>query len=340
MRPRRRKRQRDYPRLAMKTEISCPATGSESGAKLSLILFPSQQELSPLPAICGHSFPRTFLTRKSAGQCPDVKASDNRACFARREMPCLDVASSVHGSLSSSMRVEGSDLQSSAEILPHRSVMLGGLFGRRRCWVPTSFGWLVFTAICFSMALYGVPRLYPFLAVSKPIKAEVLIVEGWVNDAVIQDALNESQSHTYRKTVTTGGPIAPGSHLTRYGTWAQIAALSLRALGARADAVEAVPCANWRRNRTYESALAVRSWLRTQGASVSAVNVFTSGPHARRTRLLYERALGRGVKVGIIAAQSPEYEPRHWWRFTRGVEDVMGETLAYLYARASLWSLK
>jgi hypothetical protein len=231
------------------------------------------------------------------------------------------------------------DSQSSGE-RSLKPVALGGLFRRRACWVPTPLGWLMLIGIWFTLAFCAVSCLYPFLAITKPVNADVLVVEGWVEDSVLVDALRESQRHEYRKTLTTGGPIEATSYLDRYGSWAQVAALTLRTIGAKSDTVEAVPCTNLPRNRTYESALAVRRWLRAHDNTVSAVNVLTCGPHARRTRLLYERALGPGITVGIIAVPSALYDPRYWWRSSKGVQVVFGEALAYLYARASVWSLR
>ena len=42
---------------------------------------------------------------------------------------------------------------------------------------------------------------------------------------------------------------------------------------------------------------------------------------------------GADVKVGIIAARDPDYDPARWWRYSEGVRDVMGEVIAYLYIR-------
>ena len=55
--------------------------------------------------------------------------------------------------------------------------------------------------------------------------------------------------------------------------------------------------------------------------------------HARRTQLLYQKTLGQDVSIGIIAVPNPGYDARHWWRYSEGVEDVVKEGVAYLYAR-------
>ena len=49
--------------------------------------------------------------------------------------------------------------------------------------------------------------------------------------------------------------------------------------------------------------------------------------------LLYQKALGKNVTVGIIAVSNPDYDPKDWWRYSDGVREVIGESLAYIYAR-------
>jgi len=59
----------------------------------------------------------------------------------------------------------------------------------------------------------------------------------------------------------------------------------------------------------------------------------TEGTHARRTRLLFKRALGPDVAVGVIAIPSPDFDAKHWWQYSQGVEEVVQEGIGYLYAR-------
>ena len=87
------------------------------------------------------------------------------------------------------------------------------------------------------------------------------------------------------------------------------------------------------RDRTYGSALALKAWFYEHGLKVQRINVVTESAHARRTRLMFEAALGPDVTVGIIAVRNPDYDPDHWWHYSEGVREVLGESLAYLYAR-------
>jgi uncharacterized SAM-binding protein YcdF (DUF218 family) len=86
-------------------------------------------------------------------------------------------------------------------------------------------------------------------------------------------------------------------------------------------------------DRTFHAAQAVKRWLEAQGVRPSAIDVVTVGAHARRSRLLYQRALGYDVEVGVIALQDRRFDQERWWRSSVGVRTVLGETIAYLYAK-------
>jgi hypothetical protein len=66
---------------------------------------------------------------------------------------------------------------------------------------------------------------------------------------------------------------------------------------------------------------------------VYSINVLTEDAHARRTRLLYHKAFGKSVTVGIIGVANPDYDSTQWWRYSDGVREVIGESIAYIYAR-------
>ena len=65
------------------------------------------------------------------------------------------------------------------------------------------------------------------------------------------------------------------------------------------------------------------------------INVVTESTHARRTCLLFQKALGKHVQGGIIAAPNPDYDKERWWRYSEGVKDVMSDNLSYVYAKFS-----
>jgi uncharacterized SAM-binding protein YcdF (DUF218 family) len=56
--------------------------------------------------------------------------------------------------------------------------------------------------------------------------------------------------------------------------------------------------------------LALRDWFDEHDVAVHSLNVVTEDTHARRTRFLFEKALGKNVAVGIIAVPNPDYDAR------------------------------
>jgi hypothetical protein len=175
---------------------------------------------------------------------------------------------------------------------------------------------------------------YPFLAVTHRVNADTLVVEGWVHQYAIRAAVNEFEAGHYRRVFTTGGPVAGmGGYTNDYNTSATQAAAQLQAEGLLANLIQAVPARISDRDRTYSAARALGDWFSNHHSSVPAINVLTQDVHARRTRLLFERALGDRTTVGIIAVANPDYDAGHWWRYSEGVRDVISEAVAYLYAK-------
>src|SRR4029077_21234298 len=104
---------------------------------------------------------------------------------------------------------------------------------------------------------------------------------------------------------------------------ASVGAERLKANGIPRESLEMVPSHVIGRDRTYSSAVALREWLREHNAALRSFNVVTEDTHARRTRLLFQEAFGKDVTVGIIAVPNPDYDARHWWRYSEGVRDVL-----------------
>jgi len=59
----------------------------------------------------------------------------------------------------------------------------------------------------------------------------------------------------------------------------------------------------------------------------------------RRSKMMFTKVFGKNVAIGIIALNDPLYDPKHWWRTSEGVREVLGEAIAYMYAIARYtWS--
>jgi hypothetical protein len=207
-----------------------------------------------------------------------------------------------------------------------------GLLKRRESRVLTWRGWtLLLLSLSAAVGLLAV-SIHPFLAVNRPVHGNILVVEGWLSDQRLEGAVALFNEQGYRLLVTTGGPLSKGHHLSAYGTEAELTAATLHKLGLARDRIVAVPAAPTRRDRTFESALALKDWLSRSESAVKSLDVYSKGAHARRTWLLFQEALGSDISVGIIAAD-PNYDANRWWTTSSGVRAVIGESVAYLYAR-------
>lgn len=211
------------------------------------------------------------------------------------------------------------------------------LIHRKEQWALTAQGWGMTLLCLISLAVFTFSNMYPFLAVNSPIAADVLVVEGWVPDRVLEGALAEFRRGSYRKLIATGLPVGLGYYLSEYKSFAELAAATLMALGLEKEHLVAVPAPHTLQNRTYTSAVALKQWLLTSDLKVSAINLYTLGPHARRSQFIFQKVLAPDISVGAIAAEPVDYNSKTWWKSSEGVRTVIFESLAYIYARFINW---
>ena len=219
-----------------------------------------------------------------------------------------------------------------AQAAPHRALF--GLFDRKERWSLSWRGRLILVSALLLGGILVFNSVYPFLAITHRVNAKVLVVEGWMGEYAIRAAVRESQSNHYERIFTTGGPVeGTGGYINDFYTFASIGADLLKNAGVPSELVQMVPSRVMDRDRTYYSAVALRDWLRAHNMAVPSIDVVTEDVHARRTRLLFEKALGKNVAVGIIAVPNPDYNWRRWWWYSEGVKGVGSEAIAYAYAK-------
>ncbi|NEU74268.1 YdcF family protein [Hassallia byssoidea VB512170] len=211
------------------------------------------------------------------------------------------------------------------------------LIKRQQMWTLTAPGWVIAIALMISVMFFSITHLYPFLAVTSPIKTDVLVVEGWVTDYAVEQAFTEFKSGSYREIFTTGGPVERGFYLAEYKTFAGIAAATLKKLGVQPEKVTVVPTPDVIKDRTHASAIALRQWLTNSNSPIKSMNLLTSDAHARRSWLIFQEVLEPKIKVGIIAAKPLSYNPNKWWISSEGVRTVIAEIIAYIYALFVNW---
>ena len=214
-----------------------------------------------------------------------------------------------------------------------RSHVLGGLLVRRERWTLSLTAKLLILGIMIALAVGGARHVYSFLAPTERVSGEVLIVEGWVPPYAVESASSEFKQGNYRDLLVIRA-LYDGR--TKYDTGQYLAdyiAEQLVQTGIPRESVHTAFLNAIDKDRTYASAMAAKEWFGQHGMAPSGIDIVTLGSHARRSRLLYEKAMGHGVKVGVIATPDRSYNANAWWRSSEGVREVPFEFVAYLYAR-------
>jgi hypothetical protein len=218
---------------------------------------------------------------------------------------------------------------------PHgvERVVLGGLLRRREVWVPSRRGWLLALVLVIALLVVMRYEAYPFLTVTDRVPADLFVIEGWSPPNTMRQAASEFLQGGYqhvvliRPVLETGDQYESGHYSGDYMTRMLIAD------GVPNEKLSTLFPNVAKKDRTYHSALEVKQWLAHEGISIQSLDIATEGPHARRSRLMYQKAFGDGVKIGVIALDDHEYDPKRWWRTSEGVREVVGESIAYIYAR-------
>jgi DUF218 domain-containing protein len=200
---------------------------------------------------------------------------------------------------------------------------------RRRRRKTISLRLLLWMGLLLAVLLAGLfvwKGLYPFLARQAPVRSEVLVIEGWLPDELLGQAMTWAGTHGVTTIYTTGGPLATGSYLVEWKTYAEMTRARLKALGMdERYQLIAVPAEKVRRGRTRESARALQD---ATALTRGEFNLISQGPHTRRSWRAFQAAFGDGVEVGSVALTPMAYDGRDWWSCSEGVRGVIGETIA------------
>lgn len=206
-----------------------------------------------------------------------------------------------------------------------------GLFKQRTIWWPTWKGWLMAVLVASVTLLVGIRIAYPFLAPTKRVTANVLVVEGWLPEYALRAGINEFTQHSYSVLVTSGGPLWEGHHASGFHSYAELAGQVLTSMNFDTNQLLIAPGPKVWRHRTYHSAKAVRDYLEESSLSVKGINVMTLGPHGKRTEIIYSEVFEDQPPIGIISFPSAEYDQTSWWRTSEGTKHILTESMAATY---------
>ena len=219
-----------------------------------------------------------------------------------------------------------------------KKIKLPAFFQKKQITTPTRFGWILVLFCIFTITILPILKIHSFLAVSNPVNSKVLIVEGWVPDYCLEKAYRFYNIQPVNTIFITGGPLEQGSYLKEFKSFAALGAATLKKLGIPDSILNEVPAPSVQKDRTYTSAMALKTWLTLKNKQYSSVNILTLGIHARRSGILFKKALGNSTDVGIISITDRDYNPDTWYTSSCGLKMVITELISYLYTKASFSS--
>ncbi len=217
------------------------------------------------------------------------------------------------------------------------------LFRRRTVWLPTLWGTLVFVAVAATAIVVAARGVGAYLFVNEPARgsdgrsARLLVVEGWLDEDALVDAIATYRQGRYERVVTSGGPIDNWHEGQTATNFAERAAGYLVRHGLADAPVAAASAPASAQDRTFLSAVVVRDWIRREGLHPDAIDLYSSGVHARRSRMVYRLAFGPSVEIGVLAATPRNYDLDHWWRTSQGAKTVLDEALSLAWTTCCFW---
>ena len=137
----------------------------------------------------------------------------------------------------------------------------------------------------------------------------------------------------YSNIICTGGPIETGNHLQAFKSYPEMTMARLVVLGIDKAEIITTVGEDTLKDRTYVAATAMKTHLIANHIDETNVHVVTTGPHGRRSRLLFQKALGKDYQVGVSSLKDSRYDPDRWYASSEGMRQVIGELIAYTYAR-------
>jgi hypothetical protein len=191
-------------------------------------------------------------------------------------------------------------------------------------------GWAGLAVIATALCLLWWFEGESFLSPTERLPAEVLVVESWIGTDGIQAAAVEFEHGGYQCVVATGGPTSERWSQRRW-SYADMAERELIRSGVPKDRIIAAPASETDGQRTFEMAVAAWRTLQTRDLHSNAINVFTLGAHARRSRLVFAKVFEPGIKVGVISWTPLHDKNGPWWRSSERAEDLLKETVGYLF---------
>jgi len=201
-------------------------------------------------------------------------------------------------------------------------------------WLPTWRTVVVCVLVAVAVSYFAITRLHVFLSVTSPTPgARWMVVEGWLSDDALERVARfvNDEAGPYEFAFVTGTDIDRGSYLSAHATnYADLAVATLVALGVPAGRLVPVPAGDARVERTRACARALGAELDRRGLDAAALDLYTEGAHARRSRAVFADELGASRTLGVVALPPNGYDAEHWFASSAGVKTTLVELIGWM----------
>ncbi|MCE1200576.1 MAG: DUF1684 domain-containing protein [Bacteroidia bacterium] len=205
------------------------------------------------------------------------------------------------------------------------------LFVRKNVVVPTAAGWLLILALFVAFFWFTLQSIYPFLSRTKKTVSDLLVVEGWLPDNGLREAIDYYRANGYKRMIITGIPITQWTYTSPHTNMADASAETMRRMLFR-DSIYTVSIpSNIYRDRTYATAVALKMRFEEWGfPSNQPFDLYSMGAHARRSYNMFRKAFP-DTPIGLLVATDMSFDPETWYKTSRGFRTVFSEWISYWY---------
>jgi len=203
---------------------------------------------------------------------------------------------------------------------------------KKERWGFTWPGRTIVLIVVFCLVYIYINNIHSFLAQNKPINTDIMVLEGFLPDYAIKEAMNIFTKEEYKLLLITGKKRMKGSQLDQFENDGIYSAETLVKLGFDREKIRVISLeSDIKKDRTYASAKAVRNWIERSANDIKSFNLVSIGCHSRRSSYLYKRVFCDHIKTGIISIENKSYKHEKWWKSSNGFRSVVQETIALIY---------
>lgn len=208
---------------------------------------------------------------------------------------------------------------------------MGLFFKKRTIYIPTVYTIILVLLTFIGLLILFVRSTYSFLSPQIKPASKTLVIEGWIPETGLKNALEFFENNNYEHMIITGVPITQWTYSSPFSNMADASAGSLKQMFFRDTIYRAIIPSTIYRDRTYGTAISLKMQFPIWGISSDTFDLYSMGAHARRSYLMFSKAFPN-ARIGMITDTDPSFDHKKWWTSSRGFRTVSGEFISFVYS--------